>query len=283
MHSSDMPRTTDLTAATPIRVPEITIYFWLVKILSTGAGESASDYLGKTYNHALVGVGCVAALALSLVLQFRMRRYLAWTYWFAVLMIAIVGTMAADVLHVGLHVSYTESTIGFAIILAIIFGVWYHREGTLSIHSITTRRRETLYWATVIATFALGTAAGDMTATSFGWGYLGSGIAFGIAIVVVGLAHPLIMRSLAKTSRARETVPVFTFGLAYILKRPLGASFADWFGKPPAQTGLGYGDGTVALIMTILIVLFVAFLAVTRLDVPEREDEERALAPEGAS
>jgi uncharacterized membrane-anchored protein len=265
-----------------IRVPEITIYFWVVKILSTGAGEATSDYLAASFSHALVGIGCAAALALSLVLQFRMRRYLAWTYWLAVLMIAIVGTMAADVLHAGLHITYTESTIGFAVILAIIFRVWYRREGTLSIHSITTRRREALYWATVITTFALGTAAGDMTATSFGWGYLGSGIAFGIAIAIVGIAHPLIMRSIAPASRARETVPVFTFWLAYVLTRPLGASFADWFGKPPIKTGLGYGDGTVALIMTVLIVLFVALLAVTRVDVPARDRDNGTLAPEGA-
>ena len=121
-----------------------------------------------------------------------------------------------------------------------------------------------------------------MTATSFGWGYLGSGIVFGIAIIVIGVAHPLIMRSMSAASRARETVPVFTFWLAYILTRPLGASFADWFGKPPAKTGLGYGDGPVALAMIILIVAFVAYLAVTRVDVPYRDGEEATLATETA-
>ena len=274
--------TSDISTTAPIRVPEITIYFWIVKILSTGAGESASDYLGATYSHALVGIGCTALLALSLVLQFRMHRYVAWTYWFAVLMIAVVGTMAADVIHVALKISYTASTIGFAVVLAIIFVFWHRSEGTLSIHSIRTRRREGFYWATVIATFALGTAAGDMTATSFGWGYLDSGIAFGVAIIIVGLVHPLIMRSLSPGSTARETVPVFTFWLAYILTRPLGASFADWFGKPPAKTGLGYGDGRVALVMIVLIVAFVAYLAITRVDMPNRGDASRAVAPEGA-
>lgn len=273
--------TSDISTAAPIRVPEMTIYFWIVKILSTGAGESASDYLGATYSHALVGAGCAAVLALSLVLQFRMHRYVAWTYWFAVLMIAVVGTMAADVIH-ALKIPYTVSTIGFAVVLAIILVLWHRSEGTLSIHSIRTRRREAFYWATVIATFALGTAAGDMTATSFGWGYLVSGIAFGVAIIIVGLAHPLILRSLSPSSHARETVPVFTFWLAYILTRPLGASFADWFGKPPAMTGLGYGDGKVALVMIVLIVAFVAYLAITRVDMPNRGDASRPLAPEGA-
>jgi uncharacterized membrane-anchored protein len=156
--------------------------------------------------------------------------------------------------------------------------VWYRVEHTLSIHSITTRRSEGLYWATVIATFAVGTAAGDMTATTFGWGYLVSGIAFGIAIIVVGLGHALVTRSVSDTLRARPTIGVFNFWLAYILTRPLGASFADWVGKPPEKSGLGYGDGTVALVLIVLIVLVVGYLAMTRVDVPVANDDERPLA-----
>ena len=262
----------------PVRVPEITIYFWIVKILSTGAGESTSDFLAHRFNPALVAIAGAAGLAVSLVLQFRMRRYLAWTYWFAVLMVAIFGTMAADVLHDGLHIPYSTSTIALAVVLAIIFVAWYRVEHTLSIHSITTRRREGLYWATVIATFAVGTAAGDMTATTFGWGYLISGIAFGVAIIAVGLAHALITRSISDASRARPTIGVFTFWLAYILTRPLGASFADWIGKPPEKSGLGFGDGTVALVLFVLIVLFVGYLAMTRIDVPAPAVDERPLA-----
>jgi uncharacterized membrane-anchored protein len=262
----------------PVRVPEITIYFWIVKILSTGAGESTSDFLAHRFNPALVAIAGAAGLAVSLVLQFRMRRYLAWTYWFAVLMVAIFGTMAADVLHDGLHIPYLTSTIALAVVLAIIFVVWYRVEHTLSIHSITTRRSEGLYWATVIATFAVGTAAGDVTATTLGWGYFLSGIAFGIAIIVVGLLHALIMRSISDTGRARPTIGVFNFWLAYILTRPLGASFADWVGKPPAKSGLGFGDGTVALVLFVLIVLFVGYLAMTRIDVPAPNEAERPLA-----
>ena len=262
----------------PVRVPEITIYFWIVKILSTGAGESTSDFLAHRFNPALVAIAGAAGLAVSLVLQFRMRRYLAWTYWFAVLMVAIFGTMAADVLHDGLHIPYLTSTIALAVVLAIIFVVWYRVEHTLSIHSITTRRSEGLYWATVIATFAVGTAAGDMTATTFGWGYLVSGIAFGIAIIVVGLGHALVTRSVSDSLRARPTIGVFNFWLAYILTRPLGASFADWVGKPPEKSGLGYGDGTVALVLIVLIVLVVGYLAMTRVDVPAANDDARPLA-----
>src|SRR5438270_7939644 len=176
-----MPETTDA----PIRVPEITFYFWLVKILTTGAGESVSDALGHIspiLAGAVGGIGFIIALAL----QFRMKRYVAWTYWFAALMVAIFGTMAADIVHDGLKVGYLESSIAFGIALAIVLALWYRSEHTLSIHSITTSRRERYYWGTIIATFALGTAGGDMTATVFNWGYLDSGVVFAVAIAVIG-------------------------------------------------------------------------------------------------
>ena len=262
----------------PIRVPGITIYFWIVKILTTGAGESASDYLGANFNHAIAAAVGGLGLILALVLQFRMRRYLAWTYWFAVLMVAVFGTMAADVLHAA-GIPYLGSTIAFAVILVVIFALWYRSEHTLSIHSITTARREGFYWATVIATFALGTAAGDVTATTFGWGYFTSGVMFGIAIVVVGLAFMVVERALPGTHRHRSTAAVLTFWLAYVLTRPLGASFADWAGKPPSQSGLGYGDGTVSIVVFVVIVLFVAFLAVTRVDVQD-SGRDADVAPE---
>ncbi|MDB4874658.1 MAG: putative rane-anchored protein [Gemmatimonadetes bacterium] len=258
--------TTPLRTA-PVRVPEITAYFWIVKILTTGAGETTSDFLGHHVNPAVVaGVGAIV-LAASLVLQFRMHRYVAWTYWLAVSMVAIVGTMAADVFH-GLGVPYFASTIVLALALAAIFAAWYRSERTLSIHSITTRRREAYYWATVIATFALGTAAGDMTATTFGWGYLTSGIVFAVAIVVVGIAHYVARRALTAEHRHQSTNAVLAFWLAYILTRPLGASFADWMGAPRAKGGLEWGEGTVSIALFVVIFLFVAYLAVTRKDAP---------------
>lgn len=253
-------------SATPVRVPAITAFFWLVKILTTGAGETTSDFLGRQFNHALVaGVGGLI-LAGSLVLQFRMRRYSAWPYWLAVSMVAIVGTMFADVIH-GAGVPYFGSTIVLAVALAVIFAAWYRREGTLSIHSITTRRREWSYWAAVITTFALGTAAGDMTATTFGWGYLTSGVVFLIAIIVVALAHVVARRVLPASHRHRSTHSVLAFWLAYILTRPLGASFADWMGEPRAKGGLEWGAGTVSIILFVIIAALVAYLATTKIDV----------------
>src|SRR5579885_2207682 len=138
------------------RVPAITAYFWIVKILTTAAGEAISDFLGHISPALTAAVG-VVGLTIGLIIQFRLRRYVAWAYWFAVLMVAIFGTMAADVLHGALHISYLVSTIAFAVLLVIVFLWWYRAEGTLSIHSITNRRRETFYWITVLATFALGT------------------------------------------------------------------------------------------------------------------------------
>jgi uncharacterized membrane-anchored protein len=249
-----------------VRVPAITVWFWLVKILTTGAGESTSDYLGRTYPHAIVaGVGVVALVG-SLALQLRMRRYVAWTYWLAVSMVAIVGTMAADVVH-ALGIPYLWSTLVLSVALAVIFAAWYRSERTLSIHSITTRRREWFYWAAVMATFALGTAAGDMTATTFHWGYLGSGVAFTIAILAIWLAHVLASRAFREGHPHRARSSVLAFWLAYILTRPLGASYADWMGEPRAKGGLEWGGGTVSIIMFVVIIVIVAFLARTRIDV----------------
>ena len=252
--------------AAAIRVPGITAYFWIVKILATGAGESTSDFLGKHFNPGIVaGVGIVA-MAAALVLQFRMRRYVAWTYWLAVSMIAIFGTMVADVVH-ALGLPYLAETAMLAAMLAAILAWWYRSEQTLSIHSITTRRREAFYWATVIATFALGTAAGDMTATTFGWGYFTSGVVFGIAIVLVGVVHYIVKRMLSAEHRHQSTNAVFAFWFAYILTRPLGASFADWMGEPVAKGGLGWGGGVVSVALFAIITGFVWYLAATRKDV----------------
>jgi uncharacterized membrane-anchored protein len=249
-----------------IRVPAITVWFWLAKILTTGAGESTSDYLGRTYPHAIVGGVGALALAASLWLQFRMRRYFAWTYWLAVSMVAIVGTMAADVVH-ALGIPYLWSTLLLSVALAVIFWAWHRGEGTLSIHSITTARRERFYWAAVMITFALGTAAGDMTATTFNWGYLGSGIAFTVAILAIWVVHVLVSRVRAGAQANGEGGGVLAFWLAYILTRPLGASYADWMGEPRAKGGLEWGGGTVSVIMFVVIIALVAFLARSRLDV----------------
>jgi uncharacterized membrane-anchored protein len=238
------------------KVPEITALFWIVKVLTTGMGEAASDYLGEV---SLVLAGAIGALgfAAALWLQFRTRRYVATVYWSAVAMVAVFGTMAADGLHVALHVPYVASTLFYAILLGVVFYLWRRSEGTLSIHSIYTRRRETYYWITVFVTFALGTAAGDLTAASMHLGYFTSGVIFAIAIVVPAVAWWRF--------RLNE---VAAFWIAYVLTRPLGASFADWFGKPHhIGDGLGYGDGTVTLIALAAIAILVGYIAITRRDI----------------
>lgn len=249
------------------KVPQITIYFWIVKILTTAMGESTSDYFVSALNPVVaIAIGLIG-LIVALVLQFRARKYIAWIYWFTVIMIAIFGTMAADVLHVVIGIPYIVSTSFFAVALCIIFGVWYASEKTLSIHSITTTRRETFYWLTIFTTFALGTAAGDLTATTFGFGYFYSGVLFVAFIALVAIGHYIVKSILGMEHRHQSRNAVFTFWLAYILTRPLGASFADWMGKPQSSGGLGWGDGTVSMILLILIVGFVGYLSVSKKDV----------------
>lgn len=236
------------------KVPEVTAYFWIIKVLTTGMGETASDLLAKVLGPVpAVGLGGLALVA-SLAVQFTVRRYIAWVYWTAVVMVSVFGTMAADVLHVGLGVPYTLSTPFFLIALAAVFALWYAVERTLSIHSIRTRRRETFYWAAVLATFALGTAAGDLSAT-MGLGYLGSGVLYAVAICVPALAH---------RGGALNAVPAFW--TAYVITRPLGASLADWMAVGHARGGLGLGLAPVTLAWTVAIVGFVGYLAVSRRD-----------------
>jgi uncharacterized membrane-anchored protein len=246
------------------KVPEVTLYFWIIKVLTTAMGESTSDYLVyHMYSPYIAVVLGGIGLAVAIVLQLLVRRYVAWIYWLAVLMVAIVGTMAADVLHIVLRVPYLDSTIFFSIVLAIIFAVWYATEKTLSIHSIYTLRRELFYWATVMATFALGTAAGDLTAATFGLGYLASGVLFAVLFALPGLGYWLVRLN-----------AIFAFWFAYIMTRPFGASFADWFGKS-IYGGLGLGDGPVVAVLAVLIVGFVGYLTITRVDVPADEIIQR--------
>jgi uncharacterized membrane-anchored protein len=234
------------------RVPEITVFFWIIKLLTTGMGETTSDYLVHRMNPifavALGGVG----LAVALLIQFSVRRYIPWVYWLAVIMVAIFGTMAADAIHVGLGISYLISTAGFSVALSVIFAIWYRSEKTLSIHRIYTFRRELFYWATVMATFALGTAAGDMTASTLGLGYFTSGLLFATLFALPTMAYWRLGLN-----------EISAFWFAYILTRPLGASFADWIGRSQDLGGVGFGTGQISLILAILIIGFVAYLTVS--------------------
>jgi uncharacterized membrane-anchored protein len=238
------------------KVPELTIYFWVIKVLTTGMGETTSDFFVHRYDpYLVVGLGA-AALAVSLIWQLYVRRYEPWVYWLAVSMVAVFGTMAAGILHVYLGVPYIFSATIYAVALTLIFVLWYLSERTLSVHSIYTRRRELFYWAAVLATFAMGTAVGDMTAVSFHLGFLASGILFAVVFAVPAVAYSLFGLN-----------EIVAFWFAYIITRPLGASFADWLAVPASQGGLNIGKGTISIALWILIIVFVSYMAVSHRDV----------------
>lgn len=237
------------------KVPQIAVIFWVVKLLTTALGESAADYSVAVINPYVAVIGGFLLLVVALYVQFRAKRYHPATYWFAVTMVAVFGTMAADVLHIQFGIPYVASSLFFAVIMIIMFVVWYRVEGTLSIHSIHTPRREAFYWLTVMATFALGTAAGDMTAVTFNLGYFVSILLFGVLILLPALAYILFKAN-----------AIVTFWCAYVLTRPLGASVADWLGKPQSIGGMGLGDGAVTLVLVIILIVVVGYLTLTHRD-----------------
>jgi uncharacterized membrane-anchored protein len=251
------------------KVPEVIFLFWIVKILTTAGGEVTSDYLKKFGNFGGGRVE-VALFVIALVLQVTTRRYRALAYWALAFAIAIAGTGLADFLHLDVHISYAGTTLLWAVILAAIFGVWYRSEGTLSIHSITTQRREAFYWAVVFATFALGTALGDFTASSLNMGYLDSGLFFLAVILLPALAWWRFGLN-----------GVTAFWMAYVVTRPLGASFSDWISKPANITGLGFGNGQTAVLIAVVVFAVVAYLAIARPDIQRscKASDESAHAP----
>ncbi len=240
-----------LRLPTPIagKVPEVTIAFWVAKIMTTGMGEDTSDFFVHSIGPIVSVMAGFAAFVFALWLQLHARSYRAWVYWFAIVMVSVFGTMAADVVHIGLGVPYVASSSFFLLALIGIFVVWHRVEGTLSIDSITTRRRELFYWATILTTFALGTAAGDMTAHTLAWGFAWSGVLFGVLFFVPGLVY-LVVRLDA----------VLAFWISYVITRPFGASFADWFGAQRRLGGLGFGFGTVAIVLSVAIIGMVRVL-----------------------
>jgi len=238
------------------KVPQVTLIFWVIKVLTTGMGEATSDHFLLDYADPSIVVSVAfLTLIVALVVQIAVRRYIPWLYWATVVLVSVVGTMVADILHYLLDVSFAASTVSFAIALAVIFAAWYGTERTLSVHSITTRRREIFYWLTVMATFALGTSAGDLVADTAGLGFLGAGLLFAVAFAVPGVAR--------KAFGLNATV---AFWAAYVITRPLGASFADLFGMPAENGGLDLGLGAVSLVLTTAIVALVGFLSVTQKD-----------------
>ncbi len=250
------------------KVPEIIFLFWVVKILTTAGGEVTSDYLKKYGNFGGGGTE-VALFVVALVLQFATRRYRAYAYWALAYAIAIAGTGLSDFLHLDVHIPYAGTTLLWAVILAAVFWIWQRSEGTLSIHSITTQRREAFYWVVVFATFALGTALGDFTATSLGMGYLDSGIFFFAVILLPALAWWRFGLD-----------SVAAFWMAYVVTRPLGASFSDYISKPASITGIGFGNGQTAVVIALAVLLLVAYLAIVRPDIqrPLGADADRTRA-----
>ncbi|MGP0031136.1 MAG: hypothetical protein ACLPVF_11595 [Acidimicrobiales bacterium] len=248
--------------------PTITALFWFTKLVSTAMGEAVSDSLVKQLHpDPAVALGFVL-FAAALGLQFWVRRYIVWVYWLAVAAVAVFGTMAADVLHIQFGIPYPVTTAFFALVLAAVFIVWNTVEKTLSIHSVNTPRRELFYWLTVSATFALGTAAGDLLATPLGLGY------FSAALVFIGL---IAIPALGYRFFGMNAILAFWF--AYVVTRPIGASFADWMSKPPNISGLGWGDVPVAL---GLMGVFVVLVAVITLTERRRSAPARAGRPAGA-
>jgi len=239
-------------------VPEVTAVFWVIKALTTAFGESTSDFLVHGMAPVLAVLIGGMVFVVALFLQLSTDRYVPRNYWFAVAMVGVFGTMCADALHVAFGVPYGASTIFYAIVLAVVFRAWYVSEGTLSIHSIHTPRRELFYWAAVVATFAMGTAAGDLTAVTFGLGYFGSVLLFAAVIAIPALGYFRYGMN-----------AILAFWLAYVVTRPLGASFADWLAKPTESGGLGFGTGFVSLLLAAMIAVFVGYLTVTRADEPE--------------
>jgi len=229
-----------------IKVPEITALFWVIKLLTTALGESLSDYLVSVIDPVAAVGATFVVFAVAILVQLLTRRFHPWLYWLAVTMVAVFGTMAADVLHVALGVPYAASTIGFAAVLAVVLISWQRIEHTLDIHSIRTTRRELFYWATVSATFALGTAAGDLLATTFQLGYLGSAAVFAVAILIPYTGF-----------RWGRWNAIGCFWFAYILTRPLGASLADWLGVGGDRGGVGLGHGTVSAVLALCVAVAV--------------------------
>ena len=251
------------------KVPEITFFFWVIKIMCTTVGETAADYLNVDLGFGLTNTTYVtgALLAVLLLVQFRFRRYVPVVYWSVVVVISVFGTLITDNMTDGHNVPLATSTVLFAGILALVFAVWYAMERTLSIHTIVTTRREAFYWLAILFTFALGTAAGDLLAEGLALGYLGSALLFAGAIAAVAAAHYWFRLG-----------AVLSFWIAYILTRPLGASIGDLLSQSKADGGLGLGTTTTSVIFLAAIALTVVFLTVTQRDVETvRADDLDAL------
>ncbi|MGH3248109.1 MAG: COG4705 family protein [Trebonia sp.] len=240
------------------KVPEVTLYFWVIKVLSTTVGETAADFLDTNLNLGLTTTSLImtALLVVALVAQVRVGRYVAGVYWVTVVLVSIVGTLITDNLSDGYNVPLAVSTPVFAVLLALTFTGWFAVERTLSIHSIFTRRRECFYWTTVLFTFALGTAAGDLISEKVNLGYW---VALGLFAAAIGV---VILARLGLRVDA-----IACFWVAYVLTRPLGASLGDLLSQPKDAGGLGLGTTATSFLFLAAIVVLVGYLTVSKRDV----------------
>ena len=248
------------------KVPEVTIFFWVIKIMATTVGETAADFLNDHVGLGLTGTTLVMSVGLAAALwwQFRARKYVPINYWTAVVLISVVGTLATDNLSDNLGVPLALTTAVFSVVLAVTFWLWHRQEGTLSIHSIYTPRREAWYWLAILFTFSLGTAAGDLLAEQLNLGYWVSALLFGACIAAVTVAH----------FRFRINA-VLAFWLAYILTRPLGASIGDYLSQHRSDGGLGLGTTGTSAIFVVVIIGLVAYLTRSKIDAPAASREPR--------
>jgi uncharacterized membrane-anchored protein len=239
------------------KVPEVTVYFWIIKILCTTVGETAADFLSTNLKLGLTKTTLVMGVVLivTMFFQFRARKYVPGIYWLTVVLISIVGTLITDNLTDNLGVSLTTTTIVFGVVLVATFATWYASEKTLSIHTIYTTRRETFYWAAILFTFALGTAAGDLVSEKLNLGYPLAAFIFGALIAIVACAH-----------FGFKLNAVLAFWVAYILTRPFGASVGDYLSQARGDGGLGLGTVVTSALFLVTILGLVTYLAITRRD-----------------
>jgi uncharacterized membrane-anchored protein len=244
------------------KVPEITLFFWVIKILCTTVGETGADFLNTNLNLGLDGVTLIIGtmLVAALIFQFKFKKYVPGIYWLAVVLISIVGTLITDNLTDNLGIPLMITTIVFTISLSIVFSVWYKKEKTLSIHTIITTRREAFYWLAILFTFALGTAAGDLLAETINLGYLLSAIIFGVLIASVAISHFVF-----------KVNAILAFWIAYILTRPLGASIGDYLSQDLNNGGLGLGTVITSMIFLATILATVIYLTMTKKDVIKKK------------
>jgi uncharacterized membrane-anchored protein len=257
------------------RVPRVTVDFWLIKLMAVTVGETAADFLDMNLGLGLSTTSWIMTgfLVVALALQFAQRKYVPWIYWIAVVLVSIVGTLITDNLVDNLGIGLETTTLAFGIALIATFAVWYASEKTLSIHTIFTSRREAFYWLAILFTFALGTAAGDLAAEGLGLGYLTAGLMYGTIIAVVALAY-----------YGFKMNGILAFWLAYILTRPMGASFGDLLSQPVANGGLGFGTVVTSLMFLGCIAGIIAYMTLTRegLESGRSDDSDREGKQENA-